>query len=646
MSGCSSSAALVPPSVTQGTLPGGYLLETSGTVTVGVRSLPRNFNPSTPAGDNRITQMVMEQVLPQPFVTDPTFGLQTSGLLVSAEVQSVSPLTVVYVINPAAMWSDGVPITVTDFTYAWHEQLATSGALAASGLVAGYRDIASIVGSDGGRTVTVTFSQPFSQWQALFANLVPAHIAERYGWSKAFAGYSPAKVISGGPFEISSYTAGRQLTLTRNPRYWGPAAHVARIRFLVEPSEAALVAGIESGSLSIAEVNGSSPSAGVLGPGAVGVGGNPVPRTGAKAQRRVPIAFSSGAAEEIWQLSFNFDNALMSKIAIRRGIEHALDRSEIVADSEDLVDPHIHVALSRLTLPGESTSPSASGTTPVIQHAPDLYQPAAALSSFRAAGYWPGEGGLLRPAGVGAPLQVKLLEPSGNWAVDQAALVIQAELRAIGLTVDIQQRRLSKMLSTLLPEGAYQIALAPFEVSATEATMPPEYTDSVLPPSVPATFARGGTGRARISGIAGAAPAIPSTTVVPSSGGSVPPSSNGQLWATTAATGTEPGAVSAGAVTRDVSGVDDAVLTRYFTQALAELNPPTAIADLQQADDFMWNQVVTIPLFQPGFDLMRSARVDNVSESPTWAGPMWDAEDWAILKQAPPAPAHVSRSAG
>jgi ABC-type transport system substrate-binding protein len=57
------------------TVPGGHVLDTSGTVTVGVRSLQTNFNPATPAGDNPITRMVMEQVWPQPFVTDPTFPL-------------------------------------------------------------------------------------------------------------------------------------------------------------------------------------------------------------------------------------------------------------------------------------------------------------------------------------------------------------------------------------------------------------------------------------------------------------------------------------------------------------------------------------------------------------------------------------------
>jgi peptide/nickel transport system substrate-binding protein len=614
VAGCSAPGGS-PGSVTQPTLPGGDLLDTNGSVTIGVRSLPTNFNPSTPAGDNRITQMVMEQVWPQPFVTDPSFTVETSGLLESAEVQSVSPLTVVYVINADAVWSDGVPIGAADFIYAWHEHLSESAALPDSGLVAGYRDIASVVGSDGGRTVTVTFSRPFSQWQSLFANLVPAHIAARYGWSAGFARFSRARLISGGPFEVTSYSPGRELVLSRNPRYWGTPAHVAHIRFVVERSERALVAGLQSGALSVAEVNASQPQLDALGNAALGSTSGDSVRTDGQPERssHPGLAWSGATSSEIWQLCFNFEDPLTSEIAVRRGIEHGLDRSEIVADSEDLVHPRIRVAISRLTLAGESTSPSSSGTSPVIQQAPVLYEPAVARHFFRSAGYMPGEGGYLRLDGIGGPLTVSLLEPSNDWPVDQAGQVIQAQLRSIGLTVRIQKRPLRKMLSRLLPRGSYQLALAPFEVSPTEATVAPEYSDPVLPPRTPSSGAL---------------------------------RSGHQRWTTKVELGTDPGAVAAGAVTRDISGVEDHGINRRFAQALGELNPPAATTYLQKAEAVMWNQVVTIPLFQPGFDLVRSVRIDNVSESPTWAGLMWDAEDWAILKHPPKTTPSTAPGAG
>ena len=49
-----------------------------------------------------------------------------TDLLESVEATSTSPLTIQYVINPKAVWSDGVPVTADDFIYAWQSQRATA----------------------------------------------------------------------------------------------------------------------------------------------------------------------------------------------------------------------------------------------------------------------------------------------------------------------------------------------------------------------------------------------------------------------------------------------------------------------------------------------------------------------------------------
>lgn len=652
LAGCTAPNLDAPPVPTQPTVPGGYLLDTKGTVTVGVTSLPTNFNPGTAAGDNRVTQMVMQQVWPQTFVTDPAFNVQTSSLLEQAEVVGIDPFRVVYVIDPVAVWSDGVPITAADFVYNWRERVAASAGLPDAGLVAGYRDVASVVGSNGGRTVTVTFRQPFAEWEELFADLVPAHVGARYGWKKAFQGFHASRVISGGPFEVTSYVPGKSLTLSRNPRYWGAAAHVAHVRFLVEKTPADLVAALDDGQVSVAEIPADRYPPGTFGNGRIGaptvLGTGPAPSgasgtsgapgssgasssTGAKGSSAgsgsagatlppykplpSPLSWSVYQGSSIWQLCFNAQGPLTSALSVRRGVMYALDRSEIVADSEDLVDPRIAVALSRFTLSGETANPSSPGTSPIVEHDPLLAKPDVALSLLAAAGYRPGAGGELRRGGTGAPLVLSLLEPSRHWAVDQAGLVIQAELRSIGVRVDLVQRPLSRMLATSLPQGRYELALAPFAVSTAVAAVAPQYTDPVLP-----SFATG-NGRAPGGLRTGSNGTIAGETSID--------------WATYSPAGTEPGAVAAGAVTRDVLGISDSIVARRLSAALTDLNPPTEVADLQSADSRMWNQAYTVPLFQPGEYLVRQGRVDNVSESPTWAGIMWDAEDWAILKHAP-----------
>ena len=134
-------------------------------ISFGTTESPTGCNPNTVAGDTPGTQTVLAAVLPSPFVPDVVNSASeptpNSDLIVSAEPVSLKPLTIVYTLNPKAVWSDGVPITAADFKYAWEEQRGdpvTSSPDVAS--IAGYRDIASVTGSNGGHTVTVQVQDP------------------------------------------------------------------------------------------------------------------------------------------------------------------------------------------------------------------------------------------------------------------------------------------------------------------------------------------------------------------------------------------------------------------------------------------------------------------------------------------------------
>ena len=119
-SSCSSTPPAIDSPTTQLPAAANPVFAKGGAVTVAVPYLPTNFNPSTPAGANRVTQMVMEQVWPQAFVTDAAFQPGTTGFIDGAEVVGLHPMKVSYQIDPKATWSDGYPITAADFVYNWH----------------------------------------------------------------------------------------------------------------------------------------------------------------------------------------------------------------------------------------------------------------------------------------------------------------------------------------------------------------------------------------------------------------------------------------------------------------------------------------------------------------------------------------------
>ena len=68
---------------------------------------------------------------------------------------SSDPQTVVYQINPLAVWSNGIPITYRDFVYNWEAQSGRATFRDAGGTrftpldTAGYDDIANVTGDRG-----------------------------------------------------------------------------------------------------------------------------------------------------------------------------------------------------------------------------------------------------------------------------------------------------------------------------------------------------------------------------------------------------------------------------------------------------------------------------------------------------------------
>ena len=94
-----------------------------GSLTVGIDQAPTGCNPNTVAGNTWANHFVLEPVLPSAFVVSPGGqSIYDSAVITQAEVQSLNPQTVVYSINPRAVWSDGQPISAADFIYAWQQQ--------------------------------------------------------------------------------------------------------------------------------------------------------------------------------------------------------------------------------------------------------------------------------------------------------------------------------------------------------------------------------------------------------------------------------------------------------------------------------------------------------------------------------------------
>jgi len=171
------------------------------------------------------------------------------------------------------------------------------------------------------------------------------------------------------------------------------------------------------------------------------------------------------------------------------------------------------------------------------------------------------------------------------------------------------------LLASVLPEGRYQIALVPYSMPVFPTWNAIDYTEPVFPsPLFPASLGLHGGSNASTT------PYTSATT---------------WLWSIPTERGSEPGAVGAGAVTRDVTGLNGPAVSQKFEQVLVQLNTDTQVLLLTRLDALLTRDLPTIPLFQTPVSLVQRSEIVNVSESPTAAGEFWNSEDWVIALQTP-----------
>jgi len=335
--GCSSSTgpSSSPKSVTSG-----------GTLTFALDEDVAGFN-SLLAGDNEfVLTEILDQTLPRVFVVQPDLKpVLNTEVVTSASVVKTNPQTIVYQINPKAVWSDGVPISASDFIYNWQAQSANpkfkdlGGKPFLPNTTSGYNQIASVTGSDGGKTVTVVFSKPYGDWQSLFSQadpLLPAHIADKVGFDSGFQNFGAAVQVSGGPYEIQSYTKGEDLVEVRNPHYWGPAGTLSKIVFRFILSDDQQPPAVQNGEVNM--VNPVLASIPFL-----------------DSVKSIPnFTVSVQPALEFQHMDFNQANPYLALSSVRHAIAYGTNRPEMVTRIVSPLTTSIGPLNNRLFMPTES----------------------------------------------------------------------------------------------------------------------------------------------------------------------------------------------------------------------------------------------------------------------------------------------------
>jgi len=524
-------------------------VKSGGTMTYALDEDLAGFNINNLNDAEFVLQEVMNQVWPTTFVPTNTLSLQlNTDFVTSAKQTSASPQTVVYQINPKAVWSDGVPINADDFIYAYQSQSGdpqfkdVGGKPYEPASTAGYNQIKSVTGSNGGKTVTVVFSKPFGDWKSLFSDVMPAHIAKTAGFNNGFQTFNAAVKVSGGPMEIQSYAKGQSLIEVPNPKYWGTPPKLSKLVFRIFADENQIPPAMQN-----AEVDAAAPAQTSLSF-----------KDAVSALPGVTTTILPGL--QFQHIDFNQANPYLAKLGVRQAIAYGTNRAEIVQRIVGPITTSVKALDNRIYMPNQPEHQNTSATY-------GDYSVAQAKSSLQSAGMTMGSDGYFHPNSgpqAGKDLTFSISTTSGQPVRAQIEQLFQADMKAIGIKINIQNYSPDTLFGTVLPKGEFDIT---------------EFAWVATP------FA----------------------------------SSNQSIYCSY---------TNSNQCGQNYDHYANPQVDTLFNQALTTVDPTQATALYNQIDAILWKDMVTLPLYQQPSLYTWYSKWANILPNPSSYGLTWNAQDW------------------
>lgn len=362
LGGCASEDKAGKPLAGQDIAPAarGQVVD-GGTLRWAVDDMPDTLNTFQSDAD-AATSRIAQAVLPSMYRLDVNGRPQRNAdYLESAKVVKTEPKQVVlYKLDQQAVWSDGREIGAPDFVAQWR---ALSGKDSSywTARNAGYDRIEKIERGANDLEVKVTFARPYADWKSLFSPLYPKDVM---GTPDAFNDGARTKLkVTAGPFALKQVDRkNEQVSLVRNPRWWGRPAKLTEIDFKAVPLDKRATA-LADGKIDLAEIDPSDAQRIAVADRAKGTAtplmGPGAGRTAAKALNGLVVRKSLEPAYT--QLALNGSQGALADERVRRAVARALDRealAEVVLKPLGL--PAVPVG-SHLALSGQAVYADNSG---------------------------------------------------------------------------------------------------------------------------------------------------------------------------------------------------------------------------------------------------------------------------------------------
>ncbi len=337
-------------------------------------------------------------------------------------------------------WEDGKPLTLDDveFTYRMIIDPATGSAYSSAlKQVKEFRRL-------GERSFEVTYDAPFARalisWMT---EIMPKHLLEGQDVRRSEFMRMPKGC---GPFKLQSRQPGSRITLGANPAYFEGRPYLDGLVYKIIPDITTMFMELRAGAL---DYMGLTPQQFVF----------QMRKSGLAAQEdaRLIKAGPNAPADDFFRrfscyrqigasytyMGYNLKNPLFSDARVRRALSMAIDKKEIIKG-----------ALLGQGVPTQGPYPPTSWAFDA-QLAPYPYDLAAATALLQECGWEKdAKSGLLMKNGQ--PFSFTLLISQGNEVREKTAIIIQSQLRKLGVDVKIRVVEWTTLLREFVDKNRFE----------------------------------------------------------------------------------------------------------------------------------------------------------------------------------------------
>ncbi|MDP9190568.1 MAG: ABC transporter substrate-binding protein [Acidobacteriota bacterium] len=369
---------------------------------IGLKSSPTNLDPRV--GNDNASGRIMDLCCSGLIKVTPELDYAPD---VAASWETPDDKTIIFKLNPKAMFQNGKPVTAQDVKWTYD---STMGEGLMTSKKSGYSAVASIEAPDA-QTVIFRLKEPNG---GLFDNLNLGIVPQGTDTNVA-----KTKPIGAGAYKVVAFKTDESVELEAFEQFHGGAPKIKRLTVRIIPDMTTMVLEMRRGTVNF-EVN------------------------------QIPFEnvseFEKSAKQQVikkpgsvWQyLAFNMRDPILSKVNVRRAIAHGIDRQKIVTE---LLRGH-GVA---------SDSMFAEGHWARANNLPTYaFDPARAKTLLDEAGF-------KDPDGDGPQPRFRLsFKTSTDVEANLRAQMTQQMLQQIGIGVDIQTNEFGKFFEDI-SKGNFQM---------------------------------------------------------------------------------------------------------------------------------------------------------------------------------------------